>query len=114
MTRRAWAIAALVPSVAMVSLLALARNTERFVDRVSGPPLKPASEAASRLHGSSLVVDLHADSLLWGRDLARPSSIGHVDLPRLRRGNVALQVLTVVTRFPVSASIARTDPNGFD
>ena len=41
--------------------------------------------AAQRLHDGALVVDLHADSLLWGRDLLKPSTQGQVDLPRLRR-----------------------------
>src|SRR5262249_55449572 len=48
--------------------------------------------------------------LLWSRDLAKRSWTGHVDLPRLRIGNVALQVMTTVTRFPVSANITQTDP----
>lgn len=46
------------------------------------------------------MVDLHADSLLWGRDLAQRSDYGHVDIPRLIEGNVALQVFTSVTKVP--------------
>jgi microsomal dipeptidase-like Zn-dependent dipeptidase len=57
------------------------------------------SPRARELHASLRVVDLHADSLLWGRDLARRSSSGHVDLPRLADGNVALQVFAAATRF---------------
>jgi microsomal dipeptidase-like Zn-dependent dipeptidase len=48
--------------------------------------------------------------LLWGRDLAVRSTIGHVDLPRLRAGGVGLQVFGIVTKFPVTAGIERTDP----
>jgi membrane dipeptidase len=113
MTRIA-VVAGLLPPAAVIGALVLARNVERFADRVSGPPLAPVSDRASRLHRSSLVADLHADSLLWGRDLARRSSIGHVDLPRLREGNVAVQVFTIVTRFPASASIDATDPRAPD
>jgi microsomal dipeptidase-like Zn-dependent dipeptidase len=47
------------------------------------------------------VVDLHADTLLWNRDLLERASHGHVDLPRLREGHVGLQVLGVVTRVPL-------------
>jgi membrane dipeptidase len=46
------------------------------------------------------VADLHADSLLWERDLSKLSSYGHVDIPRLLQGNVALQTFTVVTKVP--------------
>ncbi len=44
-------------------------------------------------------MDLHADSLLWNRDLLLRSKTGHVDLPRLVEGNVAIQVFGVVTKF---------------
>ncbi|HET7039424.1 MAG TPA: dipeptidase, partial [Gemmatimonadales bacterium] len=53
-------------------------------------------------------ADLHADSLLWGRDLLRRSRRGHVDLPRLVEGNVALQVFTVVSAMPFFANPWRT------
>jgi hypothetical protein len=50
------------------------------------------------------IADLHADSLLWGRDLLKKSDYGHVDLPRLVSGNVALQVFAVVTKTPLHSS----------
>ena len=52
----------------------------------------PANERARALHETLGVVDLHADSLLWGRDLLLRGDRGHVDVPRLIEGNVALQV----------------------
>jgi microsomal dipeptidase-like Zn-dependent dipeptidase len=113
MTRR-FAVVAGLGAAAIIGSLVVVKNVERFADRVSGPPLPTASDRAMRLHRSSLVADLHADSLLWGRDLARRSSVGHVDLPRLREGNVAIQVFTIVTRFPASASIDGTDPRAPD
>jgi membrane dipeptidase len=91
-------------------LVVLGRQVERFVNRVVGQPLPPVSPPARALHRSSFVADLHADSLLWNRDLERRSAVGQADLPRLREGNVALEVFTIVTRFPASASIERTDP----
>jgi len=54
------------------------------------------------LHQSLAIADLHADSLLWKRDLTRFSKTGHVDLPRLQKGNVALQVFTAVTKSPAN------------
>jgi len=59
-----------------------------------------ASERAVELHRKLLVADLHADSLLWNRDLLDRSDSGHVDVPRLIEGNVALQAFTVVTKTP--------------
>ena len=44
--------------------------------------------------------DLHTDTLLWQRDFTRESDYGHVDLPRLQAGNVAMQMFTAVTRSP--------------
>ena len=61
------------------------------------PLIAPSSAA---LHRSLTVADLHADSLLWGRDLSKLANDGHVDVPRLIQGNVALQTFTVVTKVP--------------
>ncbi len=69
---------------------------------------KPAGEAARVLHGKLLIADMHADSLLWARDPNRRHSRGHVDLPRLREGNVAIQVFDVVTDAPIGMNIHRT------
>ncbi len=58
------------------------------------------SERAEALHRSIPVSDLHADPLLWKRDWLEVNDRGHTDLPRHRAGNVALQVLTAVTKSP--------------
>jgi membrane dipeptidase len=64
------------------------------------PPPYMASERAVELHKKLLVSDMHADSLLWKRDLLDRGSRGHVDIPRLIDGNVALQAFTIVTKTP--------------
>jgi microsomal dipeptidase-like Zn-dependent dipeptidase len=58
------------------------------------------SPQASALHRRIFVADLHADELLWGRDLLERVDRGHVDLPRLQEGRVALQVFSAVTKTP--------------
>jgi microsomal dipeptidase-like Zn-dependent dipeptidase len=58
------------------------------------------SERATKLHESLFVADLHSDSMLWKRDLREKSDIGHMDLPRLQQGNVALQVFSATTKSP--------------
>jgi microsomal dipeptidase-like Zn-dependent dipeptidase len=61
----------------------------------------PVSEQSAALHASLVVGDLHSDTLLWHRDLRTRGNRGHVDLPRLREGNVALQVFPAVTKSPL-------------
>ena len=90
------------------------RRVEVWMNRIEGPIPGPASERALRIHGESLVVDLHADPLLWGRDLRERSRVGHVDLPRLREGGVTLQVFGLVTQVPLGTTIERSDPSRLD
>ncbi len=65
------------------------------------------SARAKRLHESLFIADLHSDSLLWKRDLTKESDIGHMDVPRLRRGNVALQVFSATTKAPNNQNYER-------
>jgi microsomal dipeptidase-like Zn-dependent dipeptidase len=63
-------------------------------------PLPLISTQAHELHGRLFIADLHADPLLWKRDLAQRHDYGMVDLPRLKAGNVGLQVFGSVTKTP--------------
>ncbi len=76
----------------------------RMNPTLARPPYQ-ASERARALHRTLRVADLHADSLLWGRDLLARGSWGHVDVPRLIEGRVALQAFTVVTKTPRGMNI---------
>lgn len=69
---------------------------------------KPSAQAIA-LHRRLTIVDLHADSLLWDRDLGRRSGRGHVDVPRLIEGNVAIEAFTVVTKSPRGLNNQRND-----
>ena len=73
---------------------------EKRLNATLNPPPYMASERAVELHKKLLVTDLHADSLLWARNLLDRGTRGHVDIPRLIEGNVALQAFTVVTKTP--------------
>ena len=66
-----------------------------------------ASDAARTLHARLRIADLHADTLLWTRDLLQKSTYGHVDVPRLLEGNVAIQLFTAVTKTPRGMNIDR-------
>jgi microsomal dipeptidase-like Zn-dependent dipeptidase len=78
----------------------LSARTERRLCPVADPGPYLVAPAAADLHERLTVVDLHADSLLWGRDLLTRASRGHVDVPRMVEGNAALQVFAVTTKVP--------------
>jgi membrane dipeptidase len=93
---------------------ALVLRTERRKCLTTASPPYQASERARALHRTLTVVDLHADSLLWGRDLLRRSGQGQVDVPRLIEGNVALQVFAASTKSPRHLNIERNDDRSDD
>ena len=65
--RRALVIVALLLVLFFAGLPAL---VDRALNRVAGTPPPAPSERAEALFDSLRVVDLHADPLLWQRDLA--------------------------------------------
>src|SRR5205807_2584022 len=81
-------------------LFCRAGTTRKEIERHSQRASVQASERAGELHKKLLVTDLHADSLLWARNLLDRGTRGQVDIPRLIEGNVALQAFTVVTKTP--------------
>ncbi len=107
-------IVIIVGILLLLLLLAFSRGPEwtarRFNRVVQAPPYR-LDEAARTLHQSLLVADLHSDALLWRRDLLKRGRTGHVDLPRLREGNVAIQAFTIVTKTPRGMNIESTDAN---
>jgi microsomal dipeptidase-like Zn-dependent dipeptidase len=81
------------------------------MNAVKPDPATPApSAAAQALHRKLFIADLHCDSFLWNRDLLKRHTRGHVDVPRLIAGNVALETFTVVSQTPVSLNIERNAP----
>ena len=81
------------------------RYVANSLNRVTSKPPYQTSQEAKNLHEKLFVADLHADSLLWKRDLLKKDTIGQVDIPRLLEGNVALQAFTVVTKSPRGLNI---------
>jgi microsomal dipeptidase-like Zn-dependent dipeptidase len=84
---------------------------ERDMNVVDGKPLPEISARARALHASLTIVDLHSDTLLWKRDPLERSNRGHMDLPRLIEGNVALQVFSSVSKSPAGLNF---DSNSAD
>jgi microsomal dipeptidase-like Zn-dependent dipeptidase len=102
--------AALYIAIAAVVCLLLAgiayftpfpRRLDAFLNRVHHRPLPAVSDRARDLHARLFVADLHCDALLWNRDLLERHARGHVDLPRLVEGNVALQAFSAVSKMPL-------------
>ena len=84
---------------------------EAGMNRIDGKPLIAVTDHARALHASLTIVDLHADTLLWRRNLLTRAQRGHVDLPRLEAGNVALQVFSSVSKTPRGLNYDRNSPD---
>jgi len=105
--------AALAMASRSVGMRVMAR-VERKRNTVLGPGRRPVSDRAREFHATLRVVDLHADSLLWGRDLLVRSRRSHVDLPRLIDGRIVLQALAVTTKVPRHVNLERNDDRSDD
>lgn len=95
-----WPAGTVLLVLALIVLRLVALQQGRRMNTVEHPPPYQIPPTATALHSTLFVADLHADSLLWARDLARRGRSGHLDLPRLREANVALQVFASVTQVP--------------
>lgn len=73
---------------------------EASMNKIDGQPPIPVSAEAKALHQTLQIVDLHSDTLMWQRDMLERADRGHMDLPRLKDGNVALQLFSSVTKTP--------------
>ena len=83
---------------------------DRSLNRVKPVALNITPDA-QKLQSTLDVADMHADSLLWKRDLLERSDRGHIDLPRLIEAHYALQVFSSVTKSPKGQNY---DSNGAD
>ncbi|MBC3767571.1 dipeptidase [Neptunicella marina] len=82
----------------------------KFNRVIDHPPYK-ISDQAAQLHQKLTIMDWHADTLLWERDLNQSVARGHVDLARLQQGNVAIQMFTTVTKSPSGQNYQKNDGN---
>jgi len=85
---------------------------DRDMNRVEAKPLPEVTEEARTLHASLSIVDPHSDTLLWKRDMLERQDYGHMDVPRLRDGNVALQVFSSVTKTPTNQNYDNNSADG--
>ena len=111
MRKRVWIPLALIAAIAAGFFGFLPGYVEGSMNVVDGKPLIKVSDQAKALHKTLTIVDLHSDSLMWDRDLNDRASRGHMDLPRLQEGNVALQLFSSVSKTPKGQNY---DGNGAD
>lgn len=96
--RRSVQITLLVLGIVAALFMRIPPLVDERENKLLKKPPYAASERALKLHKELTIADLHADSLLWARDLLERSTYGHVDIPRLADGNVALQVFSLPTK----------------
>lgn len=111
MRKKFWIPLTLIGAAAIGFFGFLPGYVEGSMNAVDGQPLIKVSDEAKALHKTLNIVDLHSDTLMWNRDLADRADRGHMDLPRLQEGNVALQLFSSVTKTPKGQNY---DGNGAD
>lgn len=113
---RSIAIASIVAIIgAALAFLALAPSyVERGRNKLYSASTAVPSAAAQALHAQLAIADLHADSLLWARDLSRRGTRGHLDIPRMIDGRVALTTFGIVTKVPHKLAMSGNDDRSDD
>ncbi|QIK77416.1 amidohydrolase family protein [Nocardioides piscis] len=87
--------------VGLVAFFSLAPGiVEKGMNQVVAGDLPAVSDETQALHDELTIIDMHSDTLMWDRDLLERADRGHMDLPRLEEGNVALQVFSSVSKSP--------------
>ena len=99
--------------ISVLGIVAFFVLAPTYLDKQRNPVIEHApyavSDAARTLHDSLVIGDLHADPLLWKRDLTKRNTRGQMDIPRLIEGNVTLQVFTAVTKSPAGQNIHQNE-----
>lgn len=98
-------------AIALAGFFLLAPGiVERSMNKVV-PVAAKAGPKALALHKTLAIADMHSDTLMWQRNVLDRATRGHVDLPRLEDGHVALQVFSSVSKTPKGQNY---DANGSD
>ena len=97
------AVLAVIIIGVVVTLNFVPARLEKSMNKVQEHPPYDISPAALKMHDGLTIMDWHSDSLLWKRNLLERADYGHVDIPRLIEGNVAIQM----SRSDASAVVSR-------
>lgn len=88
-------------------------EAERNPVKAAGP-YQVSPEAQAIYARLDFISDLHCDALLWGRNLNKRGNQGHVDFPRMREANVALEMFTIVSKSPAGQNMQSNSEDAFD
>lgn len=77
-------------------------------------PYQVSPQAQQLYQRLDFIADLHCDALLWGRNLNKRGEQGHVDFPRMREANVALEMFTIVSKSPSGQNMQSNSEDAFD
>lgn len=91
----------------------------QFIEKIRNPvktsgPYQVSPEAQALYSRLDFIADLHCDALLWGRDIGKRGTQGHVDFPRMREANVALEMFTIVSKSPTAQNMESNKADAFD
>lgn len=112
MKKRVWIPLALV-ALAAAGFFGIAPGyVEGQMNRIDGKPLPAIRPEVAALHKTLTIVDLHSDTLMWRRSMLDAADRGHMDLPRLQNGNVALQIFSSVTKTPTNQNYDANSADG--
>lgn len=109
-----WALTTIILVSAAVFFFILPGMVDKKMNRVAEHKPYTIHPRAQALHDGLLIGDWHADPTLWDRDLSQRHDHGHIDLPRMREGNHALQVFTTVTKSPSGLNYEHNDADSRD
>ena len=104
-----WVFFGLVLIAALIFFFFAGTYVDQQRNRSHLDSLPQISERARSLHPRLRIADWHSDNLLWDRDPLQRIEYGHVDIPRLIEGNVAIQVFDAVIKTPRGQNYHRTE-----
>ncbi len=89
----------------IIIIVAIPIIVPKIVDKdhnkvIQPPPYHASTEATELYQNLDFIADMHCDALLWDRDLLKDNDYGHVDIPKMRQANIAIQAFTIVTKSP--------------
>jgi microsomal dipeptidase-like Zn-dependent dipeptidase len=111
----------IIPALLILFILYVATvlTLPSYIEKERNPvklasPYSVSPEAQALYDRLDFISDLHCDALLWGRDLTKRGSQGHVDFPRMREANVSMELFTIVSKSPAGQNMKSNSADAFD
>ncbi len=102
----------IIVAIVVAAIIGFFALAPAYIDKSKNTvSIPPPHKKNSWYDSIPFIADLHCDELLWDRDLLKQIHYGHVDLPRMLKANMALQVFSVVSKVPSGINIEANDGN---